>query len=190
MGTTSFSKEVYEQIAQNLVSEQAELLKHQTLVEEYKIILVEGKKQLIRKLVKGNKLYVDGKHVRVLEVKFSEEVNKLGVTVIAGLDPFREVLPNCLTKREKQLLDQYKIYFRYCNGRDEKTLEYILEVVNKLSNLKNNIDLGTCYYWTIDMINATLPDFFSNSGLTTGRCGGPNGRCLMFEELTRKDCIW
>ena len=81
MGTTSFSKEVYEQIAQNLVSEQAELLKHQTLVEEYKIILVEGKKQLIRKLVKGNKLYVDGKHVRVLEVKFSEEVNKLGVTV-------------------------------------------------------------------------------------------------------------
>ena len=90
MGTTNFSKQVYEQIAQDLVKEQAEALKHQTLVDEYKKILVEGKKEIIRKLVKGKRLYFDGKLAIVLEVKFDVEDNKLGVTVIAGLYPFKE----------------------------------------------------------------------------------------------------
>lgn len=182
-----FSKQVYAQIAQDLVKEQAELLKHQSLVDEYKKILVEGKKQLIRKLIMGKRLYVDGKPVIVLEVKTYEEDNKLGVTVIAGLNPFKESIPCSLTKKENQLLEQYKILFRYCNSGDDKMLERAWEVVNQLSCLKNNIDLAMCGYWTIDMNNASQPDFFSKSGLKSGIYGGTSGMELMIEEVTKWD---
>lgn len=188
MGTEKqFSKQVFEQIAQDLVKEQAELLKHQTLVEEYKKILVEGKKEIIRKLVKGKRLYFDGKPVIVLEVQFDVEDNKLGVTVIVGLDPFKEKIPSSLTKSEKRLLEQYKVQFRFHEPGEDRFLEPTWEGINKLSCLKNHFDLARCYYWTLDMNDAIQPDFFSRSGLNSGVYGGPSCKELMIEEVTRNN---
>ncbi len=182
---TGYSKQVYEQIVQDLVKEEAEALKHQTLVSEYKKKLVEGKKKIIEKLILGKKLFVDKKNVMVFSVQFSEEDNKLGVVVTVGLNPFKETMPSGLTKKEEQLLEQYKIGYCY-NSKDGKMLEYFLQTINNLSTLKNAIDQARCYYWTIDVDDAAQPDFFSKSGLTTGVYRGASSTELMFEDLTKE----
>ena len=70
MAKDFFSKEVCEQLAHELVTEQAELLKHEALVKTMKEKLVEGKKQLIWSLIGRKTFLFEGKRMTALAIDF------------------------------------------------------------------------------------------------------------------------
>ena len=90
-----------------MVTEQAELLKHESLVEQIKTKLVEGKQQLIEHLILGKELYYKGKKRTALHVNFYLEGDKMEVVVTMGIAPDGLVPRNRLTKKERMLVDVY-----------------------------------------------------------------------------------
>lgn len=103
-----FSSQVCEQLATDLVQEQVELMKHEVLVKEIKAKLIEGKQQLIKKLIFGKTFRLEGKKMTALEIHFNEKDGKLQVHLEMGLAPASEVTPCLLTRNEKQLLKEYR----------------------------------------------------------------------------------
>jgi hypothetical protein len=178
-----FSSQVCEQLARELVTEQAEMLKHEALVKEIKAKLIEGKQQLIRKLILGKTFRLEGKKMTALEILFDEKDGKLQVHIEFGLDPESEVTPCLLTKNEKQLLKEYRNCLEACCYGLEYMSNDTLEIARRLGCLKNSIILTRCYCWEIDINNTTTPGFFSKSGLTTGRFIGVGTKPEMLEDV-------
>lgn len=173
MNKNFFNNQVCEQLARELVTEQAELLKHETLVKEIKAKLVEGKRQLIKKLIEGKDIYLDGRKRTALLVSFEVEEDRMMVVVTMGLEADHFTVPRNLTKREKELVQDYKFFLDSCKGEfyEDDGVEAI-EVADKLAELRNQIRLTYCTAWEIDFCNATTPDFFENSGLEVHRENG------------------
>jgi hypothetical protein len=103
-----FNCELCEQLARELVTEQAELLKHEVLVKEIKAKLVEGKQQLIRKLISCREFFLDGKNQLALYVSFDERWDDLRVSVTLGLDPDDPAVTAPLTKKEHESMHHHK----------------------------------------------------------------------------------
>ena len=177
------SAQVCEQLAQQLVSEQVEVLKHETLVKEIKAKLIEGKMQLIKKLIMGKNFRLEGKKMTALEILFDEKDGKLHVHLEMALDPASEVMPCLLTKNEKQLLKEYRNCLEACCFGLDFMSRDTLETARRLECLKNRISLTRCYCWVIDLNDATTPGFFSESGLTTGRFLGAGTKREMLEDV-------
>ena len=166
MAKDYFSSEVCEQLACDLVTEQAELLKHQALVNRLKERLVEGKSQLIRKLILGKSFMISGKKRTVLNLEFEETDGILKVWATIGLDPDEIKLPANMTRRETELFWCYKDYFQICyDDLDGQAGQEFLSLADKIHALKNHIHLKYTTEWLIDFSNATTPGFFGQSGL-------------------------
>ena len=175
-----YSSQVCEQLARELVTEQAELLKHETLVKEIKAKLVEGKKQLIRKLIDGKTFLINGKKRTVLLVEFDEYQDNMRVELTMGLDPDEIDLPSSMTRKEKEFLMDYKDYLLIIHeDQSEWACIDALEIANELKSLKHGIYLSYGTVWEIDFSNATTPGFFEQSGLEVRDEGG----CYMLEDL-------
>ena len=56
-----FNSEICKQLACDLVTEQAQLMKHEALANEIKAKIVEGKQKLIKKLILGKEIILDEK---------------------------------------------------------------------------------------------------------------------------------
>ncbi len=178
-----FSNEVCEQLARELVTEQAELVKHETLVKEIKAKLVDGKMQLVKHLILGKEFYYDGKKRTALLVDFYNEQDALRLVITMGLETEGKVPSKGLTRKEKELVQDYKtnVYFLK-EGYDDESGIYAIEAADELRWLKHGIHLTYCTYWVIDLLNATTPGFFEESSLYVKR---PNGTFLL-EDLILK----
>jgi hypothetical protein len=175
-----FSQEVCEQLAQELVTEQAELIKHQVLVKAIKEKLWEVKKQLIEKLIKGKTFMLDGKQKTALIVEFGEYEGNLRVEVTIGMNTDDIDLPRSMTKKEKILVSDYQECLNLCGenyqydfGRDAA------RDAQELKSLKNKIYLTYVCVWDVDFSNATTPFFFEESGMEVLL----NGETVMLEDL-------
>ena len=177
-----FNCELCEQLARELVTEQAELLKHEVLVKEIKAKLVEGKQQLIRKLISCREFFLDGKNQLALYVSFDERWDDLRVSVTLGLDPDAPTLTAPLTKKERELFQEYRNMYLYCKeSHDDSAGYYAIELAKDLEKLKSGIKLTYVTCWDIDFGKATTPGFFEQSGLVVHRKTG----YYMLEDLER-----
>ena len=159
-----FNGQVCEQLACELVTEQAQLLKHETLVNELKAAIVEGKKQLIKNLILGREFLLEGKRMVAIEISFFERLDDMEVTVTMGLDPDECILQNPVTKREQKLIDLYKDSLYLCKEyQDEYTGSEASNLADRLLRLKNHHLLTQRFWGRIDFANATTPGFFEQS---------------------------
>jgi hypothetical protein len=161
-----YSSQVCEQLACELVTEQAQLLKHETLVNELKEKIVEGKKQIIKKLILGKEFLLEGKRMIAIKISFFERMDDMEVTVTMGLEPDECIMPNSVTKREQRLIDLYKDSFYSCKEcHDENSGSEASYWAHRLFRLKNHHLLTQCFWGRIDFANATTPGFFEQSGI-------------------------
>ncbi len=177
-----FSSEVCKQLACELVTEQAEVVKHESLVKEIRGTLILGKQQLIKKLLMGKELFVDGKKRVVLNLEFDMCDDIMKVLITSGQNPDNIFMPCSLTKRESELVRNYKYYLQECQeSSNEEFGPLAVETANELSCLKNQITLTRINYCDVDFSNATTSGFFEQSGLVV-RKGDGNGFCML-EDL-------
>lgn len=177
-----FSSQVCEQLARELVTEQAEVVKHESLVKEIRRKLIQGKQQLIKKLLMGKELFVDGKRRVVLNLEFDMCDDIMKVLITTGQNPDNIFMPCSLTKRESELVRNYKYYLQECqDSQNGESGPLAVETANELCGLKNQITLTRINYCDVDFSNATTPGFFEQSGLVVRKCDG-NGFCML-EDL-------
>ena len=166
MAKDFFSKEVCEQLAHELVTEQAELLKHEALVKTMKEKLVEGKQQLIRSLIGRKTFLIEGKWMTALAIDFYVEADSMVVYVTFGLDAADVVGNRLLTRKEQRLLKDYSMQRKLCRELDYEDVEKeALETAETLAFLKNGINLIRHYAWTVDFSNPSSKNFFTESSL-------------------------
>lgn len=166
MAKDYFSREVCEQLAHELVTEQAELLKHEALVKAMKKQIVEGKQQLIRSLIGRKTFLIEGKWMTALAIDFYVEADSMVVYVTFGLDPADVVGDRLLTRKEQRLLKEYNMQRKLCREPDYEDVEKeALETAETLAFLKNGINLIRHYTWTVDFSNPSSSNFFTESSL-------------------------
>ena len=180
MAKDYFSREVCEQLAHELVTEQAELKKHEALVKTMKEKIVEGKEQLINLLIGGKTFNSHGRKKTALDITYYEESDSLLVVVTFGLDPSNVGRCVRMTRKENALLKDYKelrlcCAFGYSDGDGIDAIR----IARKLEMLKNHISLVYKVSWKIDLTRCCSKDFFEKSGLDAGI----DGKDLMLEDM-------
>ena len=159
---------VFEKLAQQLVEEQAELMKRQAIVEGLKKTLVEKKKSLIRDCVDGKMFKLDDKKYAVLHLRIDESEDELWVSVTFGECP-DHYLDNKkgLTKAEQDALAEYTKAFDICyGGLDKEAGDKACDVARRLVRMKHGLNLTTCRWWTFYYEDFNRPGYFKSSGLT------------------------
>ncbi len=169
MGTikNSLNRLVAAQLANELVQEMAELEKRQAVVSRIKEKIYTMKKIFIRNLVEGSVFRIEGKKQIVLHHSFQTYINTMDVEITFGIMP-EEVLKMYpkLTKKEEELLGEYKKSFeRCCYGMNQEEGFKAEEIARKIKLLRNRIDMTNRIVRKIDLGSATEPGFFESSGL-------------------------
>ena len=174
-----FSRDVCEQLARELVSEQTELLKHEALVKTMKAKIVEGKEQLINSLIGGKTFKARRGNRTALEITYYEEPDSLMVVVTFGRNPEDVVKGVRLTRREKALIEDYEwLIGSGANGFSNGDGIDAVKSARKLEVLKHHIYLVYPSVWKIDLTNLDSSDFFKRSGLEV-----EDGKGMMLEDM-------
>ena len=161
------SRNVCELLAQQLVTEQAELVKQEAVVENCIKTLKAKKKLLIEFCLEGEYFTLDDSRVLAFAADFYDTGETFWVRVLFAKTPasFYNDKVN-LTRREKQLLNQYKKAFKRCRwGFNEEAGKEIRELARKIHQLKNGLILTNSRSWSFSIEDFSSPDFFRNSGL-------------------------
>jgi len=173
MDTKIYSKQVCGLLAQQLVTEQAEVLKHQAVVESIRKTIVEKKKEIIKRIVNDNFFRFNGIRYSALNLSIGEGRDIVIVSITFGAHPEVIDWEEKLTRREAELLKEYSENY-------DKTIDYngdeygknATRAANELKLLKNHIDLLKFHFFTIDISEAVEPEFFEGTGLIIrGRMG-------------------
>ena len=166
MAKEFFTSEVCERLARELVTEQAELIKHGALVREIKAKLIEGKELLIKKLIAGKTFLIDGKKRTALDVSFEDYDERLYVYLTFGLYPSEIDWPQDLTEDERELLDDYCDYlFDFKDVLADWAGQDALNCARELRCHRNQMYLTRVEDYEIDLSKANTPGFFEESGI-------------------------
>ena len=170
-----YCKSIIEHLAQQLVSEQVEVIKHQALVDTIKQAIKEKKLSIIHDLINDQIFYIDHKYYFVQEINAEDMSDGFEVAVtLVELDP--SIDDTNLTKRERELLAEYKqvsLSGCWCG---------LFELSQSLAVLKHGIKLVKRIYTRFYFDDASEPEFNEQSGIKVG-CKGVNGRSLLLEDL-------
>lgn len=181
---------VYEQLAQQLVVEQAELMQKEVVVSGLKKAIAEKKLNIVRDCINGALFKIEGKKVAVLKLSSSYSDDEMSFGVTFGIDPKSITLDESkLTKKEKELWQQYKDSFVNCKWNwceDER--QKALDAAHHLDSLKHKIHLWIPFYWRFSYDDALKPGFFKNTGLGINDFHGLNPEPLMLEEVKYGRC--
>ncbi len=162
------------QLAKQLVEEQAELVKHQTLVDMLRKAIIVKKKEVIKDLVGGRILKIENRRMALLSVEVEEHYNKIRIVTWLGQEPNEAIKGLKLTAIEKKLMREYERAFGRCYNESsdsdawsEKALysgERLMRLKNRMSVLYRSSD-----YFEYD--DATDPNFFNTTSIVIDRCG-------------------
>ncbi len=183
-----YSKEACELMAQQLVAEQAEIVKKQAAIEGLKMAMLEKKKQIIKDCF-NNFCFEFDKPMFALELDFSGfELDFMTVRMYFGADPYTAMPESTkLTKREKELLEKYsKALCCLPNPNNQEYGRAARMALEELRQLKNHLDLLVYRSWHIFMDDLTRPDFFSNTGLRLWGVKGMYKPAYLLEDLACK----
>jgi hypothetical protein len=184
MDKVIFSTEVCEQLAQQLVTEQAEIVKREAIVEGLRKTLVEKKKSLIRDCVDGQMFKLDDKKYAVLHLRIDESEDELLVCVTFGECPDLYLgKKKALTKAEQDALAEYTKAFDICyGGLDKEAGDKACDVARRLVRMKHGLNFITCRWWTFYYEDFNRPGYFKSSGLTY--TSASNRDKTLLEKLT------
>lgn len=183
MANIFVSNSVCELLAQQLVEEQAEVIKHQGTVNNIKLAIRVKKTEVIKKLVEGRMYKFEGKRVIVIEVSSFESKDGIFVMLSFAEDPASVNKQTSLTKREKDLLAKYSEAFKHCRHRfDEYWRGEALRAAYALGSLKHGINLLDERLWEFSFDQAKDPDFFKTSGITVDAFRGCGYENVLLED--------
>lgn len=172
MGTRINSKTVCELLAQQLATEQAEVLKHQAIVEGFQKTIFDKKKEIIKRIVNNYFFIIEGRVYSALDLSFGEGGDKLIVSITFGETP-TDIDLKGLTRREAELLKQYrKDYDRSIDYEDKEANNHAISVARNLYWLKNKINLLKYETNCIYIDQAIRPGFFEETGIKIRTRGG------------------
>lgn len=181
------SNSVCELLAQQLVTEQAEVVKHQGTVNIIKQAILEKKTEIVKRLVRGRMFKFEGKLVIVTNVNSYESEEGFVITFTFAEEPVSATRFISLTKREKDLLNQYSEAFKYCRQRYETCWEReVSKLGYALGILKHRISLIEHSSQEFRFDDAKEPGFFRTTGILVNEFKGCSSRVLMLEETTVK----
>ena len=161
----NLTSKVCEQLAQQLVEEQAELVKRTAVVEQIKNSIREKKMDVIGRKLMGRVFKYRGKRYIVTNLEHEYEGNGLFVLVHLGeyKDPINEAK---LTKRERALLLEYREALKTCRwtlvSEESRKAHH---AAKQLRILKHGIDLEVCFSEFFNFDEFAQPDFFKHSGI-------------------------
>ena len=176
---------VFEKLAQQLVEEQAELIKKEAIVQGLKKAIREKKLEVIEQCVDGKMLKLDGKKGVVAQLECCDCEDSMEIILHFGVDPIMVVQDVAtLTRKERELLREYKPYYDSCKCYlDEVLGSDILNIARQLKKLKHGIEIIISYTWHISYDDATQPDFFERTGLAVGGYIGCGVERKMLEDV-------
>lgn len=178
------SAQVCEQLAQQLVSEQVEVLKHQGIVDQIKKTILEKKTEVIREVVDGRMFRYEGKRFILLNLSSFEADNCIFVMMDYFEYPTKAIEALTLTRKEKVLLEEYEMAFSLYMTEHEKIWEQqLFSIAAQLGKLKNGIRLHEGWFRTFSFEDASNPDFFRKSGIYLGYKPCPGIKGIMLEDV-------
>lgn len=183
MADLVLSTRVNEQLAQQLVTEQAEVVRHQAVVDGIKKAIMAKKRDVILKATQGKLLKWHDKPVIVLEVTMRDLGEKFEAEVIFGLEPTKALAGQKMTKKEASFVARYDECFGPCKYEyDKEYAEDAIYYADEVAQLKHFIELIRKSSWYFSYEKVFLPGFYTSSGLDIGQYEGPSIRQKMLEE--------
>jgi hypothetical protein len=186
MDTKVYPKEVCEQLARELVKEQTEVAKHQSMVEGLKNAIFEKKKDVIMRKIDGRSFKLNGKKVVAVKISLYHDPDGLSVWINFVENPFCTLIRSYeLTTKEKKLFHAYvKAFEKYQKQfYDEDVKKRLLDVIDELSKLKHQLKMGFVRVWSMTYDEALDPDFFVKSGLHVPVFKGVSPEEKLLEDL-------
>ena len=187
MEKRKLSKQACCQLAKQLVEEQTEMLKHQTLVDALRKAIREKKKDVIKDMAGGRTLIIRDKRMILLSVEVEEYYGKPRIVTRLGQEPYDAIKGLKLTATEKKLMREYESAFSRCANEcpdSDAWAEKAQYLGGRLLRMKNSLDLIDCCcdYFAYD--DATDPDFFNATGVEIESSGrGVNARVTKLDDV-------
>ena len=188
MTNRNLSNQVYELLAQQLAAEQAEVIKHEAIVESIKQSILNKKLDVIQRVIGGKLFRHEGKRFIVLYESAYDTESGISVIMSFCEDP-DDYLDGAggLTKKEIDLLGKYKVAFSHCIwNQDADWRIELFGASNQLARLKNDIRLIKTMFWEFSYDEACDPEFFKRSGITLGTATGVGCKRIMLEDTIIK----
>ncbi len=160
------SNSVCGQLAQQLITEKAEIFKHQAIAKSIQKTIIEKKTSLVQDLLIGKSLKIKNRLVTVLKVNsFDFEENfTIGLTIAE--DIFCKTKDTKVTKRERKIINEYDKYMlKFIEVPDAGWSTHILRAASELSKLKHGIKSINYIYTPFWFEDAVAPSFFEQTGI-------------------------
>ena len=187
MSRVIYSNQVCGLLAQQLVEEQAEVVKHEAVVKEIKKAIISRKVEVVSNLVEGRVFDFDNKQTIVFDVDSYEVEGGFYIELTFGQIPTSAIWGVQLTKKESELMDQYAKALDHCSHCFQSDWYKIASrTANALADLKNGIRLIERSTYGFNFDDAIDPDFFKKTGITVERFCGCNYKRMSLEETSRK----
>ena len=184
MVQVNYSTKVCGQLAHEFLTAKAELAKQQVLIDGFRKIIFEKKKEVIESFLERRVFRYMGKKMIALGIDCYDCEEEIMVYV--GFAEVPDVRYE-LTRKEEALLKEYKEAFEDCQYCFNQPISRkLLGISNTLASLKHGIKLTKTEVWMIPYEDATDDSFFKCSGLTIELYEGPNAKQKMIEDLTYK----
>ena len=187
MAKVIYSNQVCGLLAQQLVEEQAEVVKHEAVVREIKKAIIDKKMEVVSNLVEGRVFEFDNKEAIVFDVDSFEVKGGFFIELTFGQLPPSATLGLQLTKKESELMDQYaKALDHCCHCFQSDWYNIASRAANALADLKNGIRPIDRSMYGFNFDDAIDPDFFKKTGITVERFCGCSYKRMSLEESSRK----
>ena len=187
MAKDFFSKKVCEQLASELVAEEAKMLKQVGVVKTIRHTIREKKLEVIRERVDRRLFKVKNRMVIVINVSSYETDGGFMVEFSFAEHPDFALGSRKLTKKEQEVFDEYREAFVSYTESHEDTMEYDLsQAAYSLAKLKHGIRLLKYELQTFGFHEACDPDFFEKTGITVGAFRECSAKELMLEDVIIK----
>lgn len=165
MESSIISKPVCEYLAQQLLEEQAEVVKHQAIVEGIRKAVFDKKKEIVRRILEDYFFSFDGIMHSTLDISFGDCSTALLVSMTFGKDP-ETVDKESLTRREAELVRQYRKSFeKSFDGMDKEAGREAIRAARDLYGLKNKLNLLRFDTFMFELNDAVKPSFFEETGI-------------------------
>lgn len=169
---TSYSQNVCRELAEQLIKEQAEVQKHQAVVREIKQRIANAKTKLIRDLTLESVFRIKNKEYLIIDVKPIATRNSVIISLDLCENPDTIATGRKFTKKEKELLAEYRMAYDFCRlCKDDGWERYLREIAMELNMMNSDIKLLDVLISEIDFEAVTEPKFFIETDIKVGKNG-------------------
>lgn len=180
----NYSQNVCQLLAEQLIYEQAEVQKHEALVDNIKQTIIDMKMKVIMEFVKGKLFNIGGKKFAVINISVVKIPNGAYVVVNLAQEPMSAVEGLELNEKEAKLMSDYKEVFDfYQYTPDDQWDVEISKSAIALAEQEHELHLLDSIECEFDFADATEPEFYTKTGVYIDSNKGTNGEKLMLEDV-------